>query len=316
MNFIFWGGAGSLSFRVLSALLESGLKPKQVNIGIAKPAGVDSKRLLMLQPARNMRIAELAGRHAIPVNTISRQQNNSAGLAQANANTNDHTNAHTNANKNMSLLACYPFRLPPAIFAHSGSLFLNLHPSFLPANRGPEPVFWQLKSGMNKIGVTIHKLAENFDTGDVMTQSFVSTQDFPDAVEIEQRIAKRGAELFALLSDNLKSGKELPATPQIEAAASYQPMPTPFDYRLDSTQPVAQVFRFVTGVCHSDARSDARSGIRFFVTTSAGEKRMGRALDWSGIETTNTTNVQLPDENKIHFADGWIQFAPAPCAPL
>ena len=212
----------------------------------------------------------------------------------------------------MSLLACYPFRLPPAIFAHSGGLFLNLHPSFLPANRGPEPVFWQLKSGMDKIGVTIHKLAENFDTGDVMAQSFFSTQDFPDAVVIEQRIAKQGAELFALLSDNLKSGKELPRTPQIEAEASYQPMPTPFDYRLDNTQPVAHAFRFATGVC----RSDAKSGIRFSVTTSAGEKRMGRALDWSGVESTNTTNVQLLDENKIHFADGWIQFAPAPCAPL
>jgi methionyl-tRNA formyltransferase len=46
--------------------------------------------------------------------------------------------------------------------------FYNIHFGTLPSFRGPVPVFWQLKQGMEKIGVTIHEVTEKFDAGPII----------------------------------------------------------------------------------------------------------------------------------------------------
>lgn len=49
----------------------------------------------------------------------------------------------------------------------SNNLF-NIHFGPLPAFRGPVPVFWQLKYGVEKLGMAIHRLNKNFDEGAVV----------------------------------------------------------------------------------------------------------------------------------------------------
>lgn len=46
--------------------------------------------------------------------------------------------------------------------------FFNIHFGPLPGFRGPVPVFWQLKNGMDKVGLAIHQLSEKFDDGPVI----------------------------------------------------------------------------------------------------------------------------------------------------
>ena len=41
------------------------------------------------------------------------------------------------------LVACFPSKLPPHIWQVAKIACLNLHPSLLPAYRGPYPVYWQ-----------------------------------------------------------------------------------------------------------------------------------------------------------------------------
>jgi len=51
--------------------------------------------------------------------------------------------------------------------------FYNVHFSLLPAYRGSAPLFWQIKSGEPFTGITIHKVAERFDTGPILYQQQV-----------------------------------------------------------------------------------------------------------------------------------------------
>jgi len=44
----------------------------------------------------------------------------------------------------------------------------NIHFSPLPSFRGPTPVFWQLKQGVEKLGLCIHRLSDKFDEGEVV----------------------------------------------------------------------------------------------------------------------------------------------------
>ncbi len=47
---------------------------------------------------------------------------------------------------------------------------INVHPTFLPEGRGPTPIIWLLKQYPEHAGITFHKLAQEFDTGDIIYQ--------------------------------------------------------------------------------------------------------------------------------------------------
>jgi methionyl-tRNA formyltransferase len=47
---------------------------------------------------------------------------------------------------------------------------INIHPSILPAYQGVDPVFYALKNGEEFIGATVHRMAETFDTGEILMQ--------------------------------------------------------------------------------------------------------------------------------------------------
>jgi hypothetical protein len=53
-------------------------------------------------------------------------------------------------------------RIPPELLALPRHGFLNLHPSLLPAYRGPHPLFWALRDGLRESGVTVHWMAESW----------------------------------------------------------------------------------------------------------------------------------------------------------
>jgi len=54
--------------------------------------------------------------------------------------------------------------------------FYNIHFGVLPQFRGPVPVFWQLKLGIEKIGLAIHEVTEKFDAGPIIWIKEVENQ--------------------------------------------------------------------------------------------------------------------------------------------
>lgn len=53
-----------------------------------------------------------------------------------------------------------------------GGKIINLHISYLPYNRGSHPLFWAFHDN-TPVGVTIHKVDEGLDTGDIYAQRLV-----------------------------------------------------------------------------------------------------------------------------------------------
>jgi methionyl-tRNA formyltransferase len=47
---------------------------------------------------------------------------------------------------------------------------VNLHPSLLPALRGPDPVFRAIERGLTATGLTLHDVADEFDAGAIRVQ--------------------------------------------------------------------------------------------------------------------------------------------------
>lgn len=62
------------------------------------------------------------------------------------------------------------YKIPKEIFNLPQYGFFNVHFSLLPQYRGSTPVFWQLKNGEEKGGITIHQLSDEFDEGPILAQ--------------------------------------------------------------------------------------------------------------------------------------------------
>lgn len=72
---------------------------------------------------------------------------------------------------------------------------LNLHPAYLPYNRGANPNVWSIVDG-TPAGVTLHYMDSTLDTGDIIARREVET-DFSDTgKDLFQRLEDAQVELF------------------------------------------------------------------------------------------------------------------------
>lgn len=54
---------------------------------------------------------------------------------------------------------------------------VNVHTAMLPNDRGPLPIFWAMFQGFEKVGISIHKVEEDVDMGEVYLQKKISMPD-------------------------------------------------------------------------------------------------------------------------------------------
>lgn len=145
------------------------------------------------------------------------------------------------------VVACFPWRIPARIIGLAPRGGLNVHPSLLPALRGPEPVFWTLRRGERRAGVTIHRLDADFDTGPVVAQAAIDVAPGIRAPDLEAHLADLGAELLVPALRALAAGTA-PTIPQDHALASAAPVPTADDWLIPTNLPAGWAFGFAHGV--------------------------------------------------------------------
>jgi methionyl-tRNA formyltransferase len=101
---------------------------------------------------------------------------------------------------------------------------VNVHGSMLPENRGPDPAFWALEKGLEKTGITIHKVDDDIDTGLILYQ-----EEFPvirdSLLWFDFCLWKRASELLA---DWIADPSKYPFEPIDQKAApnKYETWPT------------------------------------------------------------------------------------------
>ena len=119
------------------------------------------------------------------------------------------------------IAGCFPRILPPGWLRLAPGGALNLHPSMLPAYRGPDPLFWQLRHDERSGGVTLHRMTIRVDAGPILAQRRLPLAAEKAAEAIIETLAAAGAELIgALLAGRLGAER-----PQDETRASWFPWP-------------------------------------------------------------------------------------------
>jgi methionyl-tRNA formyltransferase len=145
-------------------------------------------------------------------------------------------------------VACFSMRIPRVILDLPRLGSLNVHPSLLPANRGPEPLFWTLREGGEKAGVTIHMIDEGLDSGAIVAQHTFVIPEGIDYFELETLAADLGGKLLTRSVWEMYNGEAV-HIPQDETKSSYHAFPCDDDFVV----PVAEwdakhVYNFICGV--------------------------------------------------------------------
>jgi methionyl-tRNA formyltransferase len=96
---------------------------------------------------------------------------------------------------------------------------VNLHPSYLPHNRGKSPNVWPLVED-TPAGVTLHSMDAEFDTGAILAQRRVETGFSDTGKELHERLEDAQFELFTDVWPEIESG-EIEHTPQDDTAGRY-----------------------------------------------------------------------------------------------
>ncbi|RVU83380.1 hypothetical protein EOL70_16775 [Leucothrix sargassi] len=95
-------------------------------------------------------------------------------------------------------------RLHPSTYRLARCAAINLHPSLLPDLKGVDPAFYALKENYRVTGVTIHHLAETFDTGEVISQKQQIIEIHDTLLSLNKKLFREGAQLLV----KYLSGKE------------------------------------------------------------------------------------------------------------
>ena len=97
---------------------------------------------------------------------------------------------------------------------------INIHPSLLPALRGPSPIQTAILQGMTKSGITIQKICVKIDSGDMLHREGFDILPRDDAVSIERKVSSIAAEVIIPLLAKIEK-KEITPIPQDDSDASY-----------------------------------------------------------------------------------------------
>lgn len=145
----------------------------------------------------------------------------------------------------VACVACFSKKIPQTLLKLPKYGFLNVHPSLLPAYRGPAPLFWQLRAGIQPLGVTVHWMDADWDTGDLASQAQFHLPDGADGAAIDRYAAEAGGVLLVKVLQALANGKAQ-RTPQ-PASGSYQSWPTAAAFTLESSWSAQHAFNFMRG---------------------------------------------------------------------
>jgi methionyl-tRNA formyltransferase len=226
------GMRGTFTAEALRALLASGCGVSGLIVAGPKGEGwrrLQPMRVLAADPPTAVEMAWEAGIPVLEVGWVD-----AAGLRALDA-----------LEPDVAAIACFPWLLPRPWRDRPPRGCVNLHPSLLPAYRGPAPLFWQFRAGEKRTGVSLHAVDGGADTGSVIAQQEVPFPDGIDTAAAEALTAQAGARLLA---DWLADGKTVgPLAAPAAAAAFRNPAPTAAAHVVPTAWPVRRAFNFIRG---------------------------------------------------------------------
>jgi methionyl-tRNA formyltransferase len=186
----------------------------------------------------------------------------------------------------------FPWKIPADALAVPPLGWLNGHPSLLPRHRGPVPVAWAIHEGDEEVGLSVHRMDAELDTGEILAQKRFPIGDYVEPDEFYRRM---GPLLLEALREAL--GKVAAGEPgTVQAGGDYQSYFGGEDKRwLDWSRPAVELHRLVWAWRYTVPHGDGPQGAL-------------ATLDGETLRVLASSLTEVEGARRIECADGplWL----------
>ena len=130
------------------------------------------------------------------------------------------------------VVVAYGKMLPNSVLTLPPLGCINVHASLLPKYRGAAPIQWAIANGEKETGVTIMRIIERMDAGDILLQKSLPITEEDTGGSLHDKLSTLGAAALAEALSLLKQDRLIART-QNEADVTYAPIIKKEDGRID-----------------------------------------------------------------------------------
>lgn len=167
------------------------------------------------------------------------------------SNDEDYVDAIKSYEPDIIVVSCLAGKLTQSVLSIPRLGCYNLHPSLLPLFRGPVPLFWQFRQGIETFGITLHRMNAYLDTGPVIAQRRLSMPDGISNQQASELLAKAGTELLDIYLEKIAASESVEAA-QNESASSTMSYPVDSDFVVSTSWSARHLYNFICATRHWD----------------------------------------------------------------
>ncbi|UGT92521.1 methionyl-tRNA formyltransferase [Mycobacterium ostraviense] len=197
-----------------------------VVLAVTHPASEESYKAIWSDS-----VEELAREHDIPVHLTERADPETIDLVKR-------------AEPDVIVVNSWYNWIPPELYTLPPHGTLNLHDSLLPRFTGFSPPLWALISGESEFGLTVHRMDDGLDTGDILIQRALPIGPTDTGTELVMRSMDLIPGVLAEALTALESGTAV-WRPQNKAERTYFHKRSERDSLIDWSWPAEDLERFV-----------------------------------------------------------------------
>jgi len=161
------------------------------------------------------------------------------------------------------IVATYDQLIPKQVYSIAKKAAINIHPSYLPEYRGFHPYFWPIANGESHTGVSLHYLSEEFDMGDLISQTKVKIEDSDTAGTVINKQKTVAWDLLKPFLEQIKTSGKAPAgKPQVKGKHVTAPKLQMNDFIIKWNEPTQTIMNKVRALNpHSPAYASFRGEV-------------------------------------------------------
>ncbi|TYB30329.1 MAG: methionyl-tRNA formyltransferase [Candidatus Mcinerneyibacterium aminivorans] len=147
-------------------------------------------------------------------------------------------------NPDLIVVVCYGLKIPKYILDIPAYFTINAHASLLPEYRGASPINKVILEGEEKSGITVFKLNEKWDAGDIINKYEIDIEEDETAESLWEKLRHLAADALINSINNIKRGS-YSLTPQDDSRATYAHKIRKKDAKIDWNKSVERIERMV-----------------------------------------------------------------------
>jgi methionyl-tRNA formyltransferase len=161
----------------------------------------------------------------------------------------------TDTQPDMVVVYCFGWMLPEQLLTIPKYGFINMHAGLLPEMRGADPIFEAIRQRKSVAGMTLHRMAQSFDSGNIIKREQVPLNPEMTYGMLSRQLAMIGAKLLGEVIQAVMQGEAIQEYAQDETQACYYPRLAPGQLMLNWSEMTSAEIKALVKACNPVGKS-------------------------------------------------------------